>query len=151
MKKYLLIGAGGFIGAILRFYIKGIHIYHYKETMPLNTLLINISGCLILGLFLTVAFEIWEVDTDIRLGIATGLLGAFTTFSTLCRETYTLIIKGDYYSAISYVTVSTMLGIAAVYFGVVLAREVISKYVDKAEEDSPYAELAATKLNEEVS
>lgn len=150
MKKYLFIGVGGFIGAILRFYIKEIHIYHYNEAMPLNTLLINIAGCFIIGLFLTVALDEWEIDTDIRLGIATGLLGAFTTFSTLCKETYTLIIKGDYYSAISYVTVSIMLGIAAVFFGVVLAREVISKYINKSETKKSDDEFAVSELDEEV-
>ncbi|MGE5633034.1 MAG: fluoride efflux transporter CrcB [Caulobacteraceae bacterium] len=151
MKKYLLIGTGGFIGAIIRFYLKGIHIYHYNETMPLNTLLINIAGCFILGLFLTVALEVWEINTDVRLGIATGLLGAFTTFSTMCKETYLLISQGDYYSAISYLTISTMLGIAAVYFGVVIAREVISKYVDKTEADDSFDEYAVSSLDEEVS
>ena len=137
MRKYLFIGAGGFAGAVLRFYIKGIHIFHYKETMPLDTLIINVVGCFILGLFLTVALEVWEIYTNIRLGIATGLLGAFTTFSTLCKEAYILIIKGDYYSAISYVTLSIMLGIAAVYFGTVLARESFQNMQVKMRQKTP--------------
>ena len=115
------------MGAILRFLAKNIPIYNYHENVPLNTLFINVSGCFILGLVLTVAFEIWKFDADIRLGIGTGFLGAYTTFSTLCRETAELIDKGYYFSAVSYITLSVVLGLAAIYLGVVLARGVAAK------------------------
>lgn len=125
MRKYVYIGIGGFCGAILRFLIKGIHIYHYHENVPINTLFINITGCFLLALVLTVALEITGFSSSLRLGIGTGLLGAFTTFSTLCKETVGFIYQGYYFSAVSYITVSTMLGLAATYFGIVVAREVI--------------------------
>lgn len=127
MRKYIYIGIGGFLGAILRFLTKNIPIYSYHENVPLNTLFINVTGCFILALVLTVAFEIWKFDAEIRLGIGTGFLGAYTTFSTLCRETSELLFKGYYFSAVSYITISVLLGLAAVYFGVVLAREAASK------------------------
>ena len=127
MRKYVFISIGGILGAILRYLIEGVHISHYNKSMPLNTLIINVAGSFILSLFLTIAFEVREFDANIRLGIAIGLLGAFTTFSTLCKETVGLLHEGDYFSAISYITVSTMIGLAAVYFGIVLAREVVSK------------------------
>lgn len=129
MRKYAFIGIGGILGAILRYYIKNIHIYHYKEAIPLNTLLINITGSFILALILTVAYELWDFDSNIRLGIATGFLGAFTTFSTMCKETAALMESGFYYSALSYITMSTVLGLASAYFGIILAREVVSKFV----------------------
>jgi fluoride exporter len=135
MRKYVFIGIGGVLGAVLRYLIKGVHIYHYHENVPLNTLIINVAGSFILALVLTIAFEVWEFDASIRLGIATGFLGAFTTFSTLCKETVGLLHEGDYFSAISYITVSTMLGLAAAYFGIVLAREVVSKLVKKDKEE----------------
>lgn len=131
MRKYAFIAIGGSLGAILRYVIKNIHFYNYKEVIPINTLLINVSGSFILALILTVAFEIFEFDSDIRLGIATGFLGAYTTFSTLCKETVNLINQGDYYSAISYIGFSAMLGLAAAYFGVVLAREVVAKFINR--------------------
>ena len=131
MRKYTFIAIGGMLGAMLRYAIKNIHIYHYKEAIPINTLLINVSGSLILALILTVAFEIFELDSDIRLGIATGFLGAYTTFSTLCKETVNLMRHGDYYSSISYIGFSTILGLSASYLGVVLAREVVSKFINK--------------------
>ena len=129
MRKYTFIAIGGMLGAILRYYIKNIHIYHYKEIIPINTLLINISGTFLLSLILTVAFEIYEIDADIRLGIATGFLGAFTTFSTLCKETVNLMRQGDYYSSISYIGFSAMFGLCAAYFGVVVAREIVSNFI----------------------
>ena len=97
--------------------------------MPLNTLIINITGSFLLALILTVAFEVRGLGAGIRLGITTGFLGAFTTFSTLCKEIVVLVYQGDYFSAISYMTVSIMMSLAAVYFAIILAREVISKLV----------------------
>ncbi|AWI03342.1 fluoride efflux transporter CrcB [Clostridium drakei] len=129
MKKYIFIALGGMLGAMLRYKIEHIHIYHYKEVVPINTLMINISGSFVLALILTIAFEIWQFSSDLRLGIATGFLGAYTTFSTMCKETVNLMKQGDYYSSISYIGFSTMLGLAAAYFGIILAREIISKLV----------------------
>jgi len=119
------------LGAILRYIIKNIHIDNYKEIIPVNTLFINISGSLLLALILTIAFEVYSFDADLRLGIATGFFGAYTTFSTLCKETVNLMIKGDYYFAILYIVFSIMLGLTASYFGVVLAKEVVSKLKTK--------------------
>jgi CrcB protein len=129
LKKYIFIGFGGFLGAVSRYFIKNIHIYHYREVIPINTLIINVVGSFLIGLLLTIAFEIWEMDDHIRLGVTTGFLGAFTTFSTLCKDTVQLLKNGDYYSAISYLTMSTVLGLIAVYLGIVVAREVVAKIV----------------------
>jgi len=131
MKKYIYIGAGGFFGAILRAFIESIHIYNYNEKIPLNTLIINISGSFLLALILTLALEVWKIGANLRLGLTVGFLGAFTTFSTMCKETVNLMDKGYYLSAISYITISTILGLLAAYLGVVLARGVIAKVVKK--------------------
>ena len=135
MRKYVFISIGGILGAISRYLIKGVHIYHYHENAPLNTLIINVTGSFILALVLTISFEVLKFDASIRLGIATGFLGAYTTFSTLCKETVGLLHEGDYFSAFSYITVSAMIGLAAAYFGIVLAREVVLKLVKKDKEE----------------
>lgn len=139
MRKYIFIAIGGMAGAILRYVIKNIHVYPYKGSIPINTLLINISGSILIALVLTITFEVFEFDADLRLGIATGFLGAYTTFSTLCKETVHLMEQGNYYSAIVYIGLSTMLGLGAVYLGVILAREVIEKFINK-QNDSNDAE-----------
>lgn len=131
MRKYVLIGFGCFIGAVLRYLAEGIQIYNYHEDVPLNTLFINILGAFIIALILTFAFEIRTFDPDVRLGVTTGLLGAFTTFSTLCKETIGLMRSGEYFSAISYMTISIVLGLGAAYFGIVVSREIGSKLFRK--------------------
>lgn len=135
MKNYLYIGMFGFLGAILRYFIKNIHIYHYSEVVPINTIIINVTGSFILALILTAAFEVWEIREEIRLGVATGFLGAYTTFSTLCKDTVTLISSGFYFSALSYVAVSILLGLCAVYFGVILARGYVSKILGRDDDE----------------
>lgn len=149
MRKYILIGIGGILGSILRYWFRGVPIYHYHENVPLNTLIINVTGSFILALILTVAFDVWEFNSDIRLGIATGFVGAYTTFSTLCKETVVMLYQGDYLSAVSYIAVSTMVGIAAAYFGVVVAKEVVSKLVKKDDIDSTDSEEKTIEENEE--
>lgn len=135
MRKYIFIGCGGFIGAVLRYLVEEIKIYDYHENVPLNTLLINIVGAFLLALILTTAYEVRTFDSDLRLGLTTGVLGAFTTFSTLCKETVMLFSSGDYFSAISYVTVSSLLGLTVVYFGVVVAREIGARLLRKDDKD----------------
>lgn len=134
MRKYVFIGCGGFLGAILRYLIKNIAIDHYHGNFPLNTLIVNVIGAFLIALILTAAFEAGAFDPDIRLGITTGFLGAFTTFSTLCKETVGLLQNGSYFSAVSYLAVSTMLGLGAAYIGIVAAREMVCKWF-KREED----------------
>jgi len=131
MRKYIFIGCGSFAGAVLRYLIKGFHIYNHHENIPLNTLFINVLGALIIAFILTIAYEVWAFDSDARLGLTTGLLGAFTTFSTLCKETVGLLRDGYYFSAISYLTVSVTLGLASAYLGVILARKIGSKMAEK--------------------
>jgi len=128
MRKYAFIAIGGMLGATLRYLIKGIHIYHYNGIMPINTLFINTSGSFLLALTLTIAFETFNFNADIKLGIATGFLGAYTTFSTLCKETVNLIIRGEYYCGISYIGFSVIFGLAAAYLGAVLAKFAASKF-----------------------
>nr|WP_312577572.1 CrcB family protein [Sedimentibacter sp.] len=129
MRKYIYISLGGMIGAVLRMVLKNVHLWGYYGNIPTDTLFINITGCFILALFLTVAFEVLEIDVDIRLGISTGLIGAYTTFSTLCKETASLIVAGGYYSAILYVALSAILGLFAAYIGNISGRKIITKLV----------------------
>ncbi|WML37850.1 CrcB family protein [Clostridium sp. OS1-26] len=99
--------------------------------VPLNILFINVIGSFLLALITTTALEVWEINSDIRLGICTGFLGAYTTFSTMCKEAVTLLDKGYYFSAVTYLTNSVFLGIAAAYLGVVVAREFVYKLITK--------------------
>jgi CrcB protein len=143
MRKYIYIGVGGFLGAIIRFWIKTMPIHNYKELIPINTLFINVTGSFLLALITTIALEVLKVDENIKLGIGTGFLGAYTTFSTMCKEATELLNKGYYFSSLSYITNSIILGLVAAYFGVVVAREVLQKLIKKYinEDDSNLSKI----------
>jgi CrcB protein len=128
MRKYIFIALGGMLGALLRYVIKNIHIYNYKEVIPVDTLFINVSGSFLLAIILTIAYEVFQFHDDLRLGIATGFFGAYTTFGTLCKETVNLISEGHYYWAISYIALSVILGLAVAYLGVILGRKIGLKF-----------------------
>lgn len=117
MKKYLYIGLGGFFGAISRYLIKSINLFNYSGNFPINTLLINVTGSFILALFLSAALDWLEISEEARLGFSTGFLGAYTTFSSMCKETVGLMNRGNLGTAFFYLTASIMLGLAAAYLG----------------------------------
>jgi len=123
LKKYIYIGLGGALGAILRFIIRAIPALQ-GSNFPVNTLIINLTGSFLLGLVLTYAYETDNISAELRLGIATGFIGAFTTFSTLCKETVTLGMTGFLSLALIYVAVSLLGGLLMAYGGIVSARTV---------------------------
>jgi len=136
MRKYIYISIGGAVGAVLRAGARDLSALDFDGKIPYDTLIINIIGCFILALFLTIAFEILEIDADIRMGLSTGLLGAFTTFSTFCRETVELIWSGQPLPAFIYVALSIGLGFLGAFFGVVLARKVVAGLENRIAEGS---------------
>lgn len=127
MGKYIYIFIGGAGGAVLRQLMEEWTLFGYKGDFPLNTFMINVIGSFILALFLTIAFEVMAIDADLRLGISTGFLGAFTTFSALCKESVILMESGRLLLASIYISSSLLFGFTAAFIGIVLARKVIYK------------------------
>jgi CrcB protein len=126
MRKYLYIGLGGFLGAVLRTAIKSSSMLKTDVEFPLDTLLINVFGSFLIALFLTLCIKAIKIDLDIRLGITAGFIGAFTTFSTVCKEVLGLLEQEKAYLAIFYSFLSVTLGIVAVYTGIVIAKRIIT-------------------------
>jgi CrcB protein len=120
----LVIGVGGVIGANARWKIGEWADQRTTGDFPWGTLLINLSGSLILGAFLTVVTERVAGRPLTRLLIATGMLGAYTTFSTFAYEVVRLVQHGDLLIAVAYVASSLVLGLAAVWAGIVSARSI---------------------------
>ena len=131
MRKYIYLGLGGFMGAALRVIIKDSSLIKFNDAFPLDTLLINVAGSFLIALFLTICIEVMEIDPDIRLGVASGFIGAFTTFSTVCKEVVGLIEQKYYLLAMTYSIISISLGIFAVYTGIVVAKEIIMKLINR--------------------
>lgn len=113
------VGIGGFFGAILR-YIIGEWI-HTENGFPLGTLIINLAGCFYLAWFFTITAKRWNINPKLRLGIGTGFVGAFTTFSTFSIETLNLIVHHQMIFAFTYVLLSIIGGIGLAFAGAKLA------------------------------
>ena len=122
MLNILIIGIGGFIGAILRYLLSGYFYNLYGNKFPYGTLAVNIIGCLILGFFITLAEGKFIVSPQIKSFVAIGLLGAFTTFSTFSFETLVLLQRELYISAFLNIFISISAGLLAVWLGIILAK-----------------------------
>ena len=116
----LAIALGGAAGAVLRYLLaEGIG---RIERFPLGTLVVNVSGALALGLAATLLLERVQVSEALRLGITVGLLGGYTTFSTIQLEVLQLLDAGRWPLALLYALVTPAAGLAAVWIGQQLAR-----------------------------
>ena len=120
--RFLVVGLGGFLGAIAR-YAVGVWIESFwRRDFPLATFLVNVSGCFILGFFLAMATERMSISPMMRLLVATGFVGAYTTFSTFEYETQRLTTTGAFGWALVNVLASVAVGFLAVRLGVQLGR-----------------------------
>lgn len=121
--NFLMLALGAVLGASSRYYL-GLWVASKLGTgFPYGTFLINATGCLILGFFGTLAAErATFVPTALRLLVAVGFAGSYTTFSTFGFETIKLLEDGDVLLALTYVLGSVLAGLLAVYLGVVAGR-----------------------------
>jgi CrcB protein len=119
----LAIGLAGALGALSRYGLDGL-IARRAGAFPWGTFVINVSGSFLLGLAFTLLTERYRVDPWLRSGLTIGLLGAYTTFSTLSLETYRLLEDGAYGLAFANAAGSLAAGLLALYVGVVLGRVV---------------------------
>ena len=119
--KLLIIGCGGFVGAILRYLITGWVYALSGGDFPLGTLVVNLIGSFLLGLVLGLADHL-VLHPQVMLFLTIGLLGAFTTFSTLSYESWALIEVGSYSKALLNMAGSLLLGLIAVLLGLTLGR-----------------------------
>ena len=122
MERYAIVAFGGALGAVARYWVSGWAHHRWGPQFPYGTLIINVSGSFVLGLFATLAFR-YAWNEQWRLLIAMGFLGAFTTFSTFEYETLQLITEGSgYRAAAANILLSVVAGLLAAYAGVVVAR-----------------------------
>ncbi len=122
MDKFLLISAGAVLGANARYWIGTWAAQKWGPSFPYGTLLINVTGSLLLGLFMALTAERVVIDPRLRLLIATGFLGAYTTFSTFTYESMTLLTKGALMPGLLNILGSTALGLLAVGAGIWLGK-----------------------------
>ncbi len=117
---YLYIGAGGVLGALARHLVSSWMGSGSPSSFPWATLLINVSGSILLG-FLLRSFPAWNTPPDARALLTVGFCGSFTTFSTFAVETVALAQNGAYGLAAGYALGSLVLGVCGVLLGMALA------------------------------
>lgn len=121
---WLMVAAGGAAGSVLRFAVGRLAIQLLGTGTVWGTLFVNITGSFALGFFLAYALQRGELSADLRAMVAIGLLGGYTTFSTLSYDTIRLLESGDLSRAGINILASLALGLAAAYLGIIAGRAV---------------------------
>ncbi|HWZ82568.1 MAG TPA: fluoride efflux transporter CrcB [Terriglobales bacterium] len=119
---YLWIAVGAVLGASSRYFLSGLVARNVSSAFPYGTLLINVTGSLVLGFFLTYSTDRVLLDPRWRLFIAIGFCGSYTTFSSYAFESFALMEQSQWLLASVNVLASNALCLAAVLAGAALAR-----------------------------
>lgn len=122
MEKFIIISIGALVGANARYWVGGWVAERYGAVFPHGTLIINLTGSFLLGLFMTVITERFLVNPNWRLLIGIGFLGSYTTFSTYTYESVTLLISGQTWVGLINLFGGSILGAAAVILGILVGR-----------------------------
>lgn len=122
MKQILAIALGGAAGALLRYWAStGVYAL-VGRGFPYGTLVVNVSGSLLMGLLYVLLVERLALSVEWRAALLIGALGAFTTFSTFSMETFALFEDGERLKALMNILLSVTLCLVAVWLGVVAGR-----------------------------
>lgn len=122
IKEILIAGCGGFAGTALRFIVGKWTSGFWSGPFPMGTFIVNIAGCLLIGLFLGLLENNRVVSAQANLLLITGFCGGFTTFSAFARELLDMGQKGDWTVMALYLTLSIVPGILCVWLGRALIR-----------------------------
>lgn len=116
--KFLLVGAGGFIGSVLRYALGGFVQQSAKNAkFPIGTLAVNLIGCFVIGLLSHLAEARGLFSLETRALLFTGLLGGFTTYSAFGNESFSMLHDGETTLAFLNIASHIILGLGAVWLG----------------------------------
>lgn len=121
MKQLLLVFLGGGIGSLLRFVISKTFNSHFQH-FYLGTFLVNVLGCLIIGIVLGLSYKNNILNQNQTLLLTTGFCGGFTTFSTFAFEKHTLLRAGEFFNFSVYLIASIVVGIIAISIGLWISK-----------------------------
>lgn len=124
MNQVLAIAAGGAVGSVLRFWMSTwVHSF-VGRSFPYGTLVVNVTGCLLMGFLFVLFVERFSDSVVLRAGILIGVLGGYTTFSSFSIETFNLIEQGEAVRAALNIFGSLILCVSATWLGVIIGRQV---------------------------
>ena len=119
--RILLIALFGAIGTLARFGVQGLVQQKMGGAFPYGTLLINLSGCFFLGLIGQFTLNRMIISPELRMAIAVGFFGGYTTFSSFGWETAKMLEDGEWLRATTYVAASVVFGLILSVAGIRLA------------------------------
>jgi CrcB protein len=122
LKELIIVGLGGGIGSILRYLSSLLVNRHYSADYPWATFIVNIVGCLLIGLFIGLSARHGFFNKELKLLLITGFCGGYTTFSTFSSENWHLLESGSYFTLASYILLSVIIGVVAVWAGMLLTK-----------------------------
>lgn len=122
MLEVILVAIGGAIGSTARYLVSTWAVTRYGAEFPYGTLIVNIVGCFIIGVFMTLATERLSISPYWRLFITVGFVGGMTTFSSFSYETIHLLQDADMLRAFYNVGLNILVGFSATWLGIGVAR-----------------------------
>lgn len=120
--RSLWIGVAGFFGAVARYQLDSLISRHARGAFPWGTLVVNLTGCFLLGLLFTVSSGRLDANPALRTALTVGFLGAYTTFSTFSLQAVRLTEDGAVGLALGYVAASVVVGLLAAWAGMAAGR-----------------------------
>ena len=117
-----MIAVGGGIGSVTRYLTSVWAAGKFGADFPYGTLIVNVVGCYLIGLFMVIATERFILPPHVRLLVASGFLGGLTTFSSFGYETLKLMQDGALFPAIQNIAANLFIGLSATWLGIICAR-----------------------------
>ncbi len=118
--KYILVFVGGGLGAGARYWLTGVVHRISGPGFPFGTLVVNVAGCLAIGICMTAFEERFAVTPGLRVFLIVGILGGFTTFSSFSFETMALLREGSVWQGLLNVAGSVLTCLAATWAGMIV-------------------------------
>lgn len=125
MFQAFLVALGGAIGSLLRYYVGLGSLRLMGPGFPWGTLIVNVVGCFIIGVFAEMIMRRFNASVELRLLLITGFLGGFTTFSAFSLDAISLFERGEVFAGGIYIATSVGLSMLAVMAGLGLMRALI--------------------------
>tara|TARA_Y100000758_G_C16040250_1_gene417903 strand:- start:923 stop:1291 length:369 start_codon:yes stop_codon:yes gene_type:complete len=122
VKEIIFVGVGGFIGATLRYMISSWSIKFSQYGFPLGTFLVNIIGCIMIGIVIGINFDKNINIIPVKEFLIIGILGGFTTFSAFGLESFEMLKTGQLKMAVLYIFASVVIGLLGVSIGTIISK-----------------------------
>ena len=122
MNRYLMVMLGAALGGLARYVIGTAVMQRFTGRFPLGTLVVNVTGCFLIGVLMTAFTERGNPHPNLRLLLVVGVLGGYTTFSSFGWETFQAIDEGSRWIGFANIALSVILGYLAVMCGAWLVR-----------------------------